>query len=124
MNKKEPQQSLFNPVQLLEGALELLSDEFRWCQGAFAKNFDGDKTKSIDPSACSYCIMGAIRHQANDDFTAVLKTWKYIESVIGTSAIAIWNDDPKRTHNEIIETLKQAIVKAKNDNKTHTPTSI
>jgi len=41
--------------------LELLSDESKWCNGYFAKDKNGNKVSSKDPSACCWCLLGAVR---------------------------------------------------------------
>lgn len=89
-------------------AAALLEKPESWCQGANARNMAGTPVSSLDDDACKWCLVGAI-----------IKTYPYaldrakihvkIKSIVFKDATS-WNDDPKRTHAEVLALLKEVEV--------------
>src|SRR5262245_38742159 len=69
--------------QIAARARELVSDPHRWTQGPLARTRDGLGTQPEDPSAYSFCLVGALIRAAHDlmgenkqarDFAMVVRT--------------------------------------------------
>ena len=89
-------------------AHELLSDPSKWTQGVLARRQDGSAIAPVNPEACSFCIVGALYHcydakTAMDIWTTLDEEFYDKHNEIG---IGDWNDDPARTHEEVVEFLK------------------
>ena len=53
---------------LIDGAQELIDDDYDWCQGADARNEWEDPVSSQDEDACFWCLYGALkRSQINNN---------------------------------------------------------
>ena len=78
---------------------ELLSDETKWTQGAFARNSAG---KALRPeasrAASSWCLVGAINrcYEPPEDYRVQEEVWQSIGS-----DIVPWNDARKRTFAQV-----------------------
>jgi hypothetical protein len=97
------------PNEALRAARELLTPEGAWTKQALAFSADG---KSVNPSsdeAVCWCVSGALFHTNGEGPTNSL--WDFVELAIGGN-IASWNDDPNRTHSEVLSALDCAIALA------------
>lgn len=81
--------------------VELLSSKNRWCQ---------DQLRDYDDEGnlLSCCIEGAIIEVYKDDLNAMRDASIKVRSIIGTHRIFQWNDDPHRTHKEVVEMVTKA----------------
>ena len=102
-----------------------LSKPDRWCQGAPARDDWGNEVTPGSPNACQWCLTGALWEELNDG----VEDSKYVEvrdhlryalrlhpSVgkhIDPTALVGWNDDPARTHEDVIAFLDEAMEKTK-----------
>ncbi len=94
---------------LLIRAREFLSDESRWVKGEW---YMGDVSA---PSAC--CLVGALERAAMSAPRDVfLEAEARLEELVNTPSesddwieLFEWNDDPKRTHAEVLALLDRAI---------------
>lgn len=87
-------------------AHELLEKPESWTQGEFARNRSGERTNSNCPTACSWCMIGAMFkcYKGDELYTGLFKA---ISDHIGDVEIYKWNDDPNRTHAEVVDLLKK-----------------
>jgi hypothetical protein len=92
-------------------AYELLSQPGAWTQGTLARDSEGLATNVMGPTACSFCIAGAIERcypclednlKALDQVKQELKTRYDTFQFVGK-----WNDHPDRKHEEVVELLKK-----------------
>lgn len=87
-------------------AWELLSKKSCWTQRAYARKSDGESCRSEDRDAVCWCMSGALRRCAMDDgYTDGSKLARLMEK-IGVP-LSIWNDNPNRTHEEVVAALKE-----------------
>lgn len=106
-------------------SIELLQEK-DWCQGELARDKNGNMVYLGSSDAVAYCMLGAM-HRAvgrtsrpNDPrdptgraFEAMKKHPKINASPIGTTVkyggnvVAVWNDDPSRTKDEVIEVFQE-----------------
>jgi hypothetical protein len=52
--------------QIIEGALDILSEEKRWTRCSMARNSEGQPCSVWDPGAVRFCAVGALWRSAND----------------------------------------------------------
>lgn len=104
-------------VELLRGTRALLDEPVKWTQGAYAKPHwaagDDADFSPLDESAVCWCLLGAMSKVLKIDYDS--QGSKKIEEaarVLGfgaVSSMAMWNDDPDRTHPEVLDRLDNAI---------------
>ncbi len=64
-----------NSKEVIEAAINLISDEKKWTQNAFARNSKGEILEnSNDPEAVCWCAVGAIKKCSVNDkqFTSII----------------------------------------------------
>jgi hypothetical protein len=107
-------------ADVLQRAADLIARPGAWTQGEFARGKTGRPVKTRDCAVC-LCVIGAIDvasgarpgTEANDDALRVL-AWE-----VGCSLwdIAVWNDEPERTQEEVVAKLKEAATLAREQGK-------
>jgi len=110
--------SVMTPPQTVK---ELLSSSVSWTQGAFARDQDGKSVYPHDPSAVSWCLLGAISYVYHEDCTAcqkvndlimdyyAKKNYRYVPPENRwhvETVIEDWNDSPERSYEDVVELLK------------------
>lgn len=83
---------------------ELLTDETKWTQFAVARDALGGRVHANDPTACKWCLLGAIAHCYPGSFVGdkVRSTIEY--HVLN---ISIWNDAHWRTFQDVKELIER-----------------
>jgi hypothetical protein len=104
------------PAEVLIAARNRIAEPERWTKGAYARDADGRRLSSSNhPSATCWCLLGAL--EAIDSYARERLDAAYIiEDIlddISSASIALWNDDPRRTHSEVLSLLDDAIEIAK-----------
>jgi hypothetical protein len=96
--------------------LRKAADEIRrrgWHQGHYGSD-------SSDPDSCAVCALGAIHAADRDDpwedssdlsFAAA----SALSSVLDGEYVDVWNDNPERTVEEVLEAFEEAAQKAEQD---------
>ena len=99
-----------------------------WCQKAWAMNHEGRDVIPTDPSACQWCLTGALEkslidngydHRGGNDsycefqkiYGAMCAFLKHYNGIDGT--LADWNDDDLREKDDVIAALTKALDHAK-----------
>lgn len=87
-----------------------------WCQGAVARNATGVPCQPTHRDATAWCLYGAInktypedteqRTRIMDRIRHILRAQRFIH-VDDPASLALWNDHPKRTQQEVIQLLQQ-----------------
>ena len=90
-------------VAILDKAIELISPEGAWIQGAFARNHLNQQVTSFSSSAVCWCAYGVLIKCDADPHLVVEVT----KSIDGADSLSIWNDHPNRTQQEVIDLLKR-----------------
>ena len=105
-----------DPRPILRRARIRLHCPERWTQGASARLDDGRHCHPEDPAATSHCVVGAIQHLtaptgANSDmfYAATTHLQRTLARTISDPWLTIWNDDPRTTHQDILDALDDAI---------------
>ena len=94
--------------QILNEAADLI-ERTGWCQGHYALTSDGKSVGAKDVGAACFCCIGAIK--------AVSPTFKDSRDaadvmVAKVGMIHVWNDQPGRTAEEVLESLRDAAKEA------------
>lgn len=53
--------------EIIQGAIDLLSDKERWTHGVEARDVDGESISPRDPNAICWCATGAIAHKCTEE---------------------------------------------------------
>jgi hypothetical protein len=97
----------FKPVEECITVQELLADPERWTKNAVARNQYGAAIPHThDPDACKWCLYGALlRVYGSGNY------WPFEDKLLktlGRETVAPWNDDPERTHAQVLEAVTKA----------------
>jgi hypothetical protein len=99
------------PINECKTVAELLESPERWIKGKAWSNSSGQFAIDRTDAAC-FCAIGAIAYIYGDEYGTCngrcLEQRKKLEPIIGTSALAEWNDAPERTHAEVLNVVRQA----------------
>lgn len=95
-------------IQILKGARDLLSDPTHWTQGTYARAPGGFEVFVDDPRAARWCLMGALSRQGFGNFV-YSDTLKAIRKSNNIDLVSIWNDEPNRTHAQVLEAIDNTI---------------
>ena len=81
-----------------------------WTQGYFARDSNGMICEHYEPQAVSWCIIGAIRAEYPNDFSQRQKCYNKLENILGSglSSVVEFNDNPKRTKEEVLDLIRKA----------------
>ena len=98
--------------ELRDKVLELLDDESKWCQDAYAENKNGDIVGVLDSDAYRFCLSGAVvKVMGIDPFTYDRNPPPEAEELLadisrktGYSEVIVWNDSIR--YSEFVSTLK------------------
>jgi hypothetical protein len=92
-------------------AYELLAEPSRWTKGTLARDSEGFATNVNGPTACSFCLVGAIEHcytSIQDTLRATTKVKQELRKQYpNVEFVGQWNDHPDRTHEEVVNLLKK-----------------
>ncbi len=89
-------------------ARELIGDEQRWCRRTYARGWRGLPVPVQSSAAHRFCAVGALMRAGRelglpmDDARNALE-WQTVRPVQD------WNDDPERTHREVIAAFDAAV---------------
>jgi hypothetical protein len=92
--------------EVLIRARKLIEDPKRWTQHASARTGDGEDVLAENPQACQFCLYGALAAVAGygHEERAFAAMW----DSLGTHPID-WNDEPGRSHAEVLAAFDHAI---------------
>jgi hypothetical protein len=94
----------------------LLEPPEAWVQGALAVDCDGHHCPPDDPTACRWCVVGALKKCYGPDSFLIIEPLKadleqnralVLESLSYHNIVAYWNDSPERTHADVVALLKK-----------------
>jgi hypothetical protein len=95
------------PSEVLRAARKMIAKPEQWCQEYMYSPLD-------DGSMCS---LGAIHYAAKGDHTSYSVGRAILALVLGGPSVDVaeWNDDPYRTHREVISAFDDAIALAESE---------
>ena len=123
-NIKQLQQAVKN----LKAARDILEDRKAWIKDDYALTKRTELTDTLDEKACKFCSLGAIAKAVKmdgDDLGLFVPGVKHLASVVDAKFvsyldemyIAMFNDDPTTTHQDVLIAFDFAILQAEDDLK-------
>jgi hypothetical protein len=110
---------------VLMKARVLLAEPSHWTQGAYARDASGRVVHPRSPAAVCWCIVGAVkradvrteRSEEDDGLRVLLRlfhpsTGQLKDKLYAFWVMTDWNDDPSRTHADVLALLDEAIAEA------------
>lgn len=98
--------------EILQRVIQLLSDETKWCQGAFAMSADGQRVKAGSPEAVAWSIEGAVGVCSNEYGVIPPNILKYLDQLVfgltGKDETVGWYND-RSTHENMLRFLHEAL---------------
>ena len=100
-------------VEIIDG----MTDRLRkgWCRHYYANTADGTPVEYDDNQAVSWCLVGALRLESDDDKTEMYSVSEEIRNHIDGFSLATWNDARGRTQGEVLELLAKVRQSVSND---------
>lgn len=82
-----------------------------WTQGAYARDYNERITPYGGPSACKFCMSGAVAHLLGG---GAVHSAEFINALRALRCaidwpVAAWNDTPGRTQDEVLAAFDRAI---------------
>ena len=103
-------------LQILRQARELLSEESRWTQEAYARDVEGRVLYPNNPNATCFCAVGALRKVTGIESDMEPQVYDPLCELINTaemrgcvSCIPDYNDAMSRTHAEVLDLFDRTI---------------
>jgi len=102
-------ESIASTLAVLTLARGLIAEERRWCKGAFARSWFDIPVRARSGVARRYCVLGAMMRAGYELSLGVEDARVALEWQVGRH-IQDWNDDPVRTHADVIAAFDAALV--------------
>ena len=112
-----------NKVEALIAAKELIADPKNWIKGNASVDSNGVSVNTLDPSACAFCMLGAvykvvpdkgffgIRQEVRNSLRESVKRKKKQTTL---ESIADFNDSCNTTHKDVMDVFDDAIMQSLN----------
>lgn len=95
-------------IRLLDAAKALLIEK-GWAQGFYARDAAGEVVSVEDPTACSFCAMGALVYVTQEASRETSRSaFNAMERAVSDGNIARYNDAPERTKEEVLALFDKA----------------
>lgn len=98
-------------LEILIAARALIDAPEKWCQGMNAVDADGNQVWPTNPRAKARCGSGALSKVCQvyqSDVEDGQKAWDILADVVG-GLFSNWQDEPSRTHAEVLAAWDAAI---------------
>jgi hypothetical protein len=93
------------PISECKSVYELLESPERWTKLYTAVDVTGEPIYCESDKACKFCLLGAIiRVYSGNKAHIIGQLQNYLE----VGSIALFNDDPKTTHADVLALVKEA----------------
>lgn len=102
------------PREILVAARKRIEDRDRWTQGTLARDSFGRVTDRDDPSACKWCLVGAVSCEGVPGSRELSDAYTILERALPGKFVGIaqFNDHEDTIHVDILELLDEAIQEA------------
>lgn len=113
MSKKTDEKKLAKQARdALKVAQNLISDESKWTQKAYARNKKGQVVGARNKEACSWCSLGALSVAAPMGSSAWIRASDYLDRAaarLSKKSVNVWEfNDSKRGHAKVMEMFSLA----------------
>ncbi len=104
-------------AKVLRAARVKISIPAAWCRDWFAKDAAGRNVPVSDPSACAWCVRGAVLavtpgHGWSDARAAADDLLDHVSNAPPGRTVAIVSDNPRTTHADVMAIFDRAIARA------------
>lgn len=83
-----------------------------WCKQILAKDQDGANVEAKSLEACTWCLEGALEAEGVEAYNETIPLNIFLRNLLGTDrSLYQWNDDPRRTKQEVLALLDRGIAK-------------
>ena len=82
-----------------------LLQQYGWCQGSYARDKSGASIAPHEEYADSFCLIGACC-RCDATTKEIESVYQHIKNVYGKYAATLWNDEPGRVKQDVIDVLK------------------
>ena len=96
-------------VAVLVLARQFIDQERYWCKGAFSRGWFNVPVRAQSQTARRFCAHGAILRAARELRLPISGALEVLEARTGGPSLQDWNDDPRRTHAEVLGVFDAAI---------------
>lgn len=86
-----------------------LASPSAWTQGLSARDAAGSGVNQYSRRATCWCLHAALMVESARLKTMVSEPYQAIHDIIGEEPIIEWNDHPRRTHDDVLKVLDDAI---------------
>lgn len=97
---------------ILTAARAKISTPEKWCKGVYAIDVDGNNVSTTDYCAHARCSSGAL-YSVRFNYKSIHEAWDILAKVAGRD-FAKWQDEPSRTHAEVLAAWDVAIARTRN----------
>jgi hypothetical protein len=101
-------EGISSTIAVLVRARSLIADERHWCQWSFARGWAKIPVPPRSRFARRFCAIGAVKRAACELLLPSQNARIALERQTGRE-VERWNDDPRRTHAEVIAVFDGAI---------------
>ncbi len=92
---------------MAEDAVHAVRDRMArgWTQGAVARDAGGREVSIVSEEACAWSVCSAFALAAKDGIPMnhIADALRAFGDVTSATSLEAWNDDPSRTHQEVLE---------------------
>jgi hypothetical protein len=96
-------------VAVLVRARQFIAQEQHWCKGAFSRGWFHVPVRAQSQAARRFCAHGAILRAARELRLPINGPLEALEARTGGPSLQDWNDNPRRTHAEVLGMFDAAI---------------
>ena len=102
-------ESISSTIAVLVRARALIGHDQYWCRGAFARSWFSVPVRPHSFFARRFCVVGALKLAARELLLPTQNAYLALEWQAGRR-VEGWNDDPRRTHAEVVALFDAAMV--------------
>lgn len=102
-------------AEVLRAARAKITEPGTWCKHMAACDRDGVKVHPREAEATSFCMLGSLQAVATSLYSEALTVLaEHLSGAVPwrTGKISAWNDNPVRTHAEVLAAFDRAIAAA------------
>lgn len=98
-------------TKYLSDAKAIIATPDKWAKKSYAFNDKHEVTSVFDPSACRFCMLGAIKNACKDDQGSIGDCYIVLTHALGknTNEIASFNDSSRTAHIDVLAAFDTAI---------------
>lgn len=108
-------------LEILQKAKELIKEREFWIKGSNATDSDRNAIAIMSPSACRFCMNGALLRITGFDGQEAIRGYdnarRALYDVLGEECLHRFNDKLDTTHEDVMSVFDKAILRARKHNQ-------